>query len=193
MQPVNLTMAFAVTQLFLLVIVFFGILVLRAGERKLSVYSESPRPATRTHPVLFAGFALLTLGLLIFSEEVLFYSKPVFGDVELPGIGRTNAFLFVFALDILGASFLIRITGGSKNSPFGAVLFTLPVLSIFLREPPGRFLWYTFAVAALFLLVQVDMARRDIEENPNHRAAFSFVTLGCLALSTMVGYATRPQ
>jgi len=185
-------MAFAVTQLFLLVIVFLGILVLRAGENKLSAYSNNPRPATRTHPVLFAGFALFTLGLLIFSEDVLFYSKPVFGDIELPSISRTNAFLIVFAFDILGAAFLILITGGSKDSPFGAVLFTLPVLSIFLREPPGRFLGYTFAVAALFLLVQADTTRRVIEENPNLRTAFSFVTLGCLALTTMVGYATRP-
>jgi hypothetical protein len=185
-------MAFAVTQLFLLVIVFFGILVLRAGERKLSAYSNNPRPATRTHPVLFAGFALFTLGLLIFSEDVLFYSKPVFGDIELPGIARTNAFLVVFAFDILGAAFLIFITGGSKDSPFGAVLFTLPVLSIFLRESPGRFLGYTFAVAALFLLAQADTTRRVTDENPNLRTAFSFVTLGSLALTTMVGYATRP-
>lgn len=73
-------------------------------------------------------------------------------------------------------------------SPFSAVLFMLPALAIFLREPPERFLSYTFGAAVLFLLVQADIEWHAIKENPRHRIASSFVTLACLALSTMVGY-----
>jgi hypothetical protein len=69
----------------------------------------------------------------------------------------------------------------------------LPALAIFLREPPERFLSYTVGAAVLFLLVQADSAWHTIQENPRHQMASSFVTLACLALSTMVGYATRPQ
>src|SRR6266446_2463210 len=111
MQSLNLTAAFVVTQFFLLVIVFFGIAILRAGESRWSSLSENRRTVTRRDPFLLAGFALVTIGVLIFSEDVLFYSTPVFGGVEFPSISRSNAFLIVFSLDIVGAAALIRLTG----------------------------------------------------------------------------------
>ena len=191
MKSIVLTNAFVLTQFSLLLIVFLGIMVLRAGETNMSaLYS---RPATRRFPFLFAGFALVTIGLLIFSEDVVLSSRPVFGDIELPSISKDTAFLVVFSVDLLGAAFLILLTGGSKDSPFSAILLVLPALAIFMREPPQRFLSYTFVAAVLFLLVQADLAWRTIQENPYHRITFMFVTLSCLGLSTMVGYATRPQ
>jgi hypothetical protein len=154
----------------------------------------APRPVTKRFPFLFAAFSLVTLGLLIFSDDVLFYSRPVFGDIVFPSISRNSAFLIVFSLDILSAAALVLVTGGAKDSPFAAILFALPALAIFLREPPQRFLSYTFVAAVLFLLVQVELEMSEpIRNNPNQKIAHSFVTLACLGLTTMVGYATRPQ
>lgn len=71
------------------------------------------------------------------------------------------------------------------------MLFTLPALAIFLRETPGRFIAYTIVAAMLFLLVQKDITEDTYKENTNYRSAFAWVTLLCLALSTLVGYARR--
>lgn len=191
MTSVNLTNAFFLTQLFLLVIIYLGMVVLQRGEKRISPLSENPRP-TAILTSLLLGFALVTIGILVFTEDVVVFSRPVFGDLDFPSIGKSTAFLVVFSFDLLGAAVLILVTGGSKNSPFSAVLFMLPALAIFLREPPERFLSYTFAAAILFLLVQTDAAWRVIQENPNNKRAYAVVTLGCLAISTLVGYATRP-
>jgi hypothetical protein len=193
MQSVNLTTAFVITQFFLLIIVFSGIVLLSMGEKNLSTFSLRPRQMTRRYPFLFAGFALVTIGLLIFSEDVMSYSRPVFGDVQLPSITRNNAFLLVFSTDILGAANLIFLTGGAKDSPFSAILLTLPALAIFLREPPERLLGYAVTTALLFLCLRSDASERTRRGNPHQRIAYTLVTLGCLGLSTLVGYATRPQ
>lgn len=166
---------------------------MRAGERTFSSYSNNPRLATRNLPSLVLGFALVTLAPLAFSQDFVLLSKPAFGDVSLPALPREDAFLIVFLLDIIGAGLLMGLTGGAKDSPFSAVLFALPALSIFLRETPTRFFFYTGLAVALFLLFpRPNAAGNAVLENPKHILAFQLVTLGCLALSSLVGYATRP-
>ena len=194
MSPASLTTAFLTTQFFLLVIVYLGIVALRFGEGTFSRFSDNPRPATRNLPSLVFGFALVTLACIAFSQDFVLLSRPAFGKVEFPAFGRTDAFLIVFLLDIVGAGILVGFTGGSKDSPFSAVLFTLPALSIFLREDPIRFLFYTGLAVVLFLLLRRPGATgRAVLENPRLQLSFQVVTLGCLALSTLVGYATRPD
>lgn len=191
MTSTNLTNAFVITQFFLLVITFVGIVVLQRGENQLTRMPGTPRPASRLFYPVF-GFALLTLGVLVFTEDVLLFSKPVFGDLDFPSISKPTAFLLVFVLDLLGAAILIGVTGGSRDSPFGAILFALPALSIFLRESPTRFFGYTIGAAILFLLVQWHEEKSIFSNNPSYKSAFTWVTLLILGLSTLVGYATRP-
>ena len=194
MSPTTLTTAFLLTQFFLLLIVYCGILALRQGENTFSPFSSNPRPATRNLPSLVFGFALITLACLAFSQDFILLSKAAFGDVEFPALSRNNAFLVVFFLDIVGAGFLMGITGGAKDSPFSSVLFALPALAIFLRETPTRFFIYTALAVILFLLFpRPNTAGSAVWENPRHVLAFQVVTLGCLALSSLLGYATRPQ
>ena len=193
MSPQTLTTAFLITQFFLLVIVYLGIVALMYGERRFSPYSDNPRPATRKLPSHVLGFALITLACLAFSQDFIALSKPAFGDVVFPALARDDAFLIVFLLNIVGAALLMGMTGGSKDSPFSAVLFTLPALAIFLREDPARFFIYTGLAVILFLLLRnAGTMGRAVLENPKLQLAFQVVTLGCLALSTLVGYATRP-
>lgn len=192
MSPATLTTTLLLTQFVLLLIVYFGILALSAGERKLSVYSSALRATSRL-PSMVLGFSLLTLACLVFSRDFVLLSQPMFGDVPFPAWSREVAFFAVFALDILGAGFLVAITGGMKGSPFSAVLFALPALSIFLRETPLRFAIYTGLVALLFLSFSGSNPwSAGVLENPKHVLALRLVTLGCLALSSLVGYATRP-
>jgi len=130
---------------------------------------------------------------LVFSDDFVHLTKPAFGDIDFPTLPKHYSFPIVFTLDILGAGVLMGITGGSRDSPFSAVLFSLPALSIFLRESPTSFFTYTALTVVMFLFFSLfEHTARAILENPKHNAAFQVVTLGCLALSTLVGYATRP-
>ena len=193
MTALNLTTALLITQFILLVIVFAGVLILRAGENSLSAFSDNPRPATRHFPSYLLGFALVTLACIAFSQDFVLLSRPVFGDLEFPSLTQPDAFLVVFTLNIFGAGILMQVTGGAKDSPFSAVLFALPALAIFLREPPGRFFTYTAFAVVLFLAFQKPRGLgAAVIQNPRHQAAFNVVTLGVLALSTLVGYVTRP-
>ena len=193
MSPKTLTSAFLLTQFILLLIVYVGIIALRRGEKSYSLFSDNLRLATRNLPLIVLGFGLVTLACLAFTEGFFLLSRPVLGGLDLPSFTRGDAFLAVFVLDIAGAGFLMATTGGSKESPFAAVLFTLPALSIFLRESPTRFFIYTGLSVALLLVFQRprDSARSAVD-NPKHMFAFQFVTLGCLALMSVVGYVTRP-
>ena len=194
MTELNLTSAFFVTQLVLLLIVFAGVLVLRAGESLLSPYAhEAPRVATYYLPSFLLAFALVTIACLVFSQDFVLLSKPVFGDVELPAFSRSASFLIVFTLNIFGAGILMKATGGAMTSPFSVVLFTLPALAIFLREPPSRYFSYTgFAIVFFLAYQRRERFEASVLQNPLHRLAFNVVTLGVLALATLVGYVTRP-
>ena len=193
MSALNLTTALLITQFVLLVIVFAGILILRAGENSLSAFSDNPRPATKHFPSYLLGFALITLACVAFSQDFVLLSRPVFGDLEFPSLKQSDAFLVVFTLNIFGAGLLMHVTGGAKDSPFAAVLFALPALAIFLREPPGRYFTYTAFAVVLFLAFQKPRGLgAAVVQNPRHQAAFNVVTLGVLALSTLAGYVTRP-
>lgn len=193
MQPIPLTSAFLITQFFLLAIVYVGIVALKSGEKSYFQFSETQSLTTPTLPRLVLGFALITLLCLVFSQDFVLLSKSGFGDVKLPALRRTDAFLLVFLLDVVGAGILIGITGGAKYSPFSAILLILPVLSIFLRETPTRFFSYTGLAVLLFLLFRnPHESGRAMLENPRHMAVFQLVTLGCLAVTSLVGYATRP-
>jgi len=196
MPAINLTLAFLITQFILLAIIFSGVYVLFSG---VETQRNTENPTEVTHnplfdlPPLFGLFALATLACLVFSEAILENSQPAFGELKLSGLSTWWAFTIVFILDIIGVSFLIFVTGGSRNSPFSSVLFLIPTLAIFLREPPSKFLTYAFLSAVLFLLTQGDYLEERIRRNKNGRKAFLIASLGSLVLSIIVGYATRPQ
>ena len=102
MSPATLTTTLLLTQFVLLLIVYFGILALQAGERQLSSYAEVGRPATYILPSWVFGFSLVTLACLVISQDFVLLSQPMFGDVPFPVLPREWAFLAVFTLDIFG-------------------------------------------------------------------------------------------
>ena len=138
------------------------------------------------------GFALLSLACLIFTEEFVNLSQPIFGNIYLPSLTKEDSFLTIFLLDIIGAALLMGVSGGAKDSPFSSLLFGLPALSIFLKEPPSRFLIYTALAAFLFwvLFRPSNQYGRAIQSNTKYAFAYKFTTLASLGISTIVGYAS---
>lgn len=194
MQPLPLTSAFLIAQFLLVAIVYVGIVALKSGEKSYFQFSGAQSLATTTLPRLVLGFALITLLCLVCSRDFVLPFKSGFSDFTLPALRRTDAFLLVFLLDVVGAGILIGITGGAKYSPFSAMLLVVPLLSIILRETPTRFFSYTGLAVLLFLLFRnPHESGRAIVENPHHMVVFQLVTVGCLVVMSMVGYATRPE
>lgn len=174
----------------LLVIVLVGLLLLSSAERRPSPTNPYSSPVTALFKS-YAVFTVLTLLLLIFTDEVVGSSRPMFGEVSLPSIEQSNAFLAVFVLDVLGAGFLISATGGPRISAFSPVLFMLPTLAIFMRESPSRFILYAVLAGVCFFISQLGEQRRA-ESNSRSALTFYSVTYLCLALNILIGYVTRP-
>lgn len=184
-----LTHALELMQLVLLAIVFFGLYVLGAGERRMSLTQRRARPARRLRDA-FAWFLLLSLAILVSTHDMLPLRGMLPDNVPLPDIAQSVAFPLVFALDLLGAALLIALTGGYARSPFAPVLLLLPAFAILLRETPLRVLGYALAAAVLSALL---LRRPEIEMEPNpwHRQASTVVATGCLGLCALLGYVTR--
>lgn len=181
--------AFELMQLALLVIVFFAIYTLRAGERRLSRMYRASGPAHRLRQP-FAWFLLLSLAILVFTRDMLPLRAALLRGVPLPSIDQSLAIALVFTLDLLGAAVLVAYTGGYARSPFTPILLLLPVLAILLRQTPLRVTAYA-AGAALLIALLVRVPEVEIEVNPLQRQASVVVTWGCLALCVLLGYLMR--
>jgi hypothetical protein len=152
---------------------------------------------------------LLTIVVIVMGEDLYAQWSPVLGDVELPSIPREAAFVAVFILDIIFVTILILRTGGAKASPFTSILFLLPTLAIFLREPAGRFLAYSIGVGLIYvsmLKVSYSATGRLGNHPPSaripadgqadevtHDWATRWTNIACLALATLIGYITQPK
>ena len=190
MNTITLSTAFLITQFALLTTTFIGFQILSLGEDGMhSLHYSSKSVSSRVTRYLM-GFALSSLACLICTEEFVNLSQPIFSNIYLPSLTKEDSFLTVFLLDILGAALLMGISGGSKDSPFSSLLFGLPALSIFLKEPPSRFLIYTALAACLFwvLFSPNNKYGRAIQTNTKHALAYKFTTLASLGISTIVGY-----
>lgn len=152
--------------------------------------------------------AIVTVACMVASDEMYRAWAPILGDLAFgSGIGRSTTYLLLFSVDLSVAFWLMTLTGGSKNSPYTAILFMLPSLAIFLREPAGRFVFYA-ALAAIFYglgllaesrrLTPMDILRGDSYMGPKYSSirtdtpAHATINLGCLFIATVTGFITRP-
>ena len=192
MNTITLSSAFLITQFALLVTTFFGFWILSLGEDSMHNSHFSSKSVSLKVTRYLMGFALMSLACLIFTEDFVNLSQPIFGNIYLPSLTKEDSFLTVFLLDIIGAASLMAVSGGAKSSPFSPLLFGLPALSIFLKEPPSRFLIYTALTALLFAILFNPNNRygRAIQSNLKYSLAYKFVTLTSLGISTIVGYAS---
>lgn len=177
-------------QLALLLIVFTALYILRNGEHRLSRPFRLAGPARRLRQP-FAWFFLLSIAILVSTRGMLVSHDVQLGGVVLPSFSASLTFPAMFALDLLGAAFLVARTGGYSQSPFSPMLLIIPLLAILLRESPLNFCGYAVA-AALLMSLLARMPRAELEVNPLHGQASALVTWGCLALAALMGYVSRP-
>ncbi len=176
---VNIATAALIAQFVLLAIVFVAALVVQAGT--------SVQPLHELPWIIFA-IALITVGSLLFSDQLSTLWRPLFGNPESSGIASSSALLSTFIADIFLTLVLVGATGGSRLSPFTPLYFLLPVLAIFLRESRGRVVGYSIAVVVLFTYTLMAEAEN---EPPRSKLAYWFVAIAAFTLATVVGLITR--
>lgn len=140
-------------------------------------------------------------GGTFFSDDVFDLARALFGNFNLSGISSSTAILLMFVCNSIALSYLAFKTGGTRNSPFAPILFSLPALSIFLHESFSRVLVYLILVI-IGLSVCLNAPPTSIWHEPTFtgkrenadtrivRAYFLSVIL-CLVLTTFVAFMTR--
>ncbi len=194
----TLSGALIVIQLCLLTIAYVAIGILSR--------SLSGRISTAGSHSTLVLWLLLTIVMIVMNEDLYAQWSPILGNVALPSIPTSSAFMAVFILDLTFITVLIYRTGGAKASPFTSLLFLLPTLAIFLREPANRFLTYAFLVGSIYAimlrvgsLVSTHPSQNQAfavparDEEQVHDWATRWTNITCLALATLIGYITRPQ
>jgi hypothetical protein len=181
-----------VAQLAILVIMYIPAGILRRAEKKFYRGGGGyERISWSLLPV-----SLFTLGLLFLSDSFSPLWGELIGEDFVTGLPSSAALTVVFIVDILTLGYLIANTRGSFASPFSPVLFTLPPIAIFLREPFQWVLVYLVLIALIFSLTLGEISSRyagdDLEAAARRRSYF-WVSLLCLILTTWIGYWTRPR
>jgi hypothetical protein len=182
MHPsINVTAAALLTQFFLVII----------GSLAAAMMRENPyaAPVQGKPWAAVVLLAVLTLGPLLLSDDIVGPSRHLLGDLQVRGLPSWIALAAMFVADTLVFAWLVGKTGGTRNSHFTAVLVSLPPLAIFLREPLERLqLYLTLVVCGLLFGVRYER-REDVTVGP---LGYWFILVACLSLTTFVGYATRP-
>jgi len=160
-------------------------------EKMESRFWENPQGVGRYAWILLT-FALVTMGLLIFSDQFWAFWRPLSADVRIIAVTWSTALLWVFVSDIVCSAVLVYLTGGSYGSPFTPVYFILPAMAFFLRESPRRIVFYVFGIAIVFSL-GLNYKEGGRNRNSPPEGAYWFVSVSCLFLSALIGYLTRPH
>ncbi|MEK7397732.1 MAG: hypothetical protein AAB116_12445 [Candidatus Poribacteria bacterium] len=182
--PLNITAAVLITQFSIVVIISIGAAILKSGDRYSPISGFS-------WVILF--FALPTIGLLAFSDQLSDMWLPLFGNISFSGISWSIALLVMFIADTLLVTYMVYNTGGSEKSPFNAVLFMLPALAIFLRESGLRIVVYLVLVGISFSFNLYIYAFDSEWVDERRKPANLFVSLLTFVLITFIGYVTRPK
>lgn len=189
-SPANITAAAVVMQFCLSAIIFVGALWVIRQEKKFDRFYPD-RPNIGRYAAFLIAFSLISIGLLIFSDQFSGFWKPLSGEVSFSFVVWSRALLLVFCLNIICAAVLVQVTGGSYRSPFTAIYFILPALALFLRESPQRIVFYALTVSVLFVLGIIMRSQGpELDEN-TYMGAYGLVSVGCLMLSVVIGFITR--
>lgn len=190
-SPVNIIAAAVIIQFSLMLIFAFCAIFLR-GKRKR--FMTEPEPTTYWgFSGIVLAFSLMTIGLLVFSDEFSNVWKPLFGEFNFRGIEWSKAFFLIFTLDIVWVSIMVGMTGGSAVSALSPIYFILPALAIFLRESLSSILIYLILIIASFSWnLTFNLGDYD-EDRSSPRLAYWIVSVASVILTTCIGYLTRPR
>lgn len=196
--PLNVTAATLVIQLLLAGLLVTASLWMVGGRttpgRDFLIGSFRWALLERAPVILFVA-TIVTMGVLLDSEEFNAMWSPMLGGAGVPPISAARATAVVFFFDMLLVGYLVAISGGSANSPFLSALFMMPALAIFLRASPTVFLLLAFTALTLYVILFFVPNRSltlGTEQLDRSRSATAFVNIACLVLSMFTGYITRP-
>ncbi len=189
-QPLNVAAATLFIQVLLLIMMGITTSLIKrprsTSEDHVREAKQALFGAPKSGAILF--IALLTLGVLLDSDDFYSVWRPVFQGIDIFTMSAETAINSVFVADLVLVGYLMFVTGGSRDSPFIPVLFTVPALAIFLRVSPGAFVSFAILAAALYLILLVETLRQP----PSSMKATAFMSIACLAISMFTGYITRP-
>lgn len=181
-SPVSITAAALIMQFSIILIMAFGAAVLAFRSA-----FTSPGMAP-----LILLLAIITLGVLMFSDALSTTWAPLFGSSSFNGLKWSTSLYIVFLIDVIAVAILVMLTGGSMASAFTPIYFIIPPLAIFLRESDSRIVGYLVLVILLFTINYRGRYERGVDEESGTRWAFWLVSVLCLTLATYIGYVTRP-
>ncbi|HEY9100425.1 MAG TPA: hypothetical protein VIN38_16285 [Thiobacillus sp.] len=191
--PIHVIAATLLIQLILMIILAIGLFLFVRGERLIDVAQPFRAVSMFSLALLLLGATLASFSFILLSNDFYKVWGALFPGVTFSTIEARTALSIVFVMDLALTAILMMVTGGSKHSPFSAVLFMIPALAIFLRESAGWFIAYALISASVFLVLLNMPARNpDSDSNPFYKKAFAFISLACLALLMFIGYITRP-
>jgi hypothetical protein len=190
-QPLNVAAATLLVQLFLMALIAVASSLFESRRWPQRVSPMLGRDPIETEelkksPTLFV--ALGSFAVLLISDELYSIWSPIFQGVGINTISASKAIALVFGMDLFLVAYLMASSGGSRTSPFVAVLFTIPALAIFLRLPPAHFLSFTGLAIVIYLVMLVETFNRE----SSRQSAAAFTNIACLLLSMFTGYITRP-
>jgi hypothetical protein len=188
--PVNITAAALIAQFCLLGIMLAAALFMRFGESRSPFWREGPNSSA--YPWYIAVAALVTIGALLFTDQLSNLWKPLFGETGWVGFNWSTGIATAFTVDLLIVTLLVYESGGSSSSPFNPLYSLMLVLAIFLREPLSRIGYYLVAVITLLSLtffMENEGANRV--GGSQRRQAYWFVTVCSVILATYIGMITQ--
>lgn len=192
-QPVNIIAATILMQIFLILIMYIGVQLIKRIANHARIFNSYPI-TTLVFAWRILPFSIITIVLLLFSNDFTGLWAPLFPGLPLPTLASSDTVLLVVAANIIFVSYLIYLSGGSQASPFSSILFTLPTLSIFLRVPFKGVLFFVILVWITFSTTYIVYSKP--QEKIDHlkgyfSTAFYAISVMCLLLTTLIAYVTR--
>jgi hypothetical protein len=197
-NPINIAAAALLTQVLIVVTLTLGNWLLGGRQHKrlirLNIKDDPLRMRIISLPAIIIIATLLTIGVLLISDELVTTWRPLIGsDSFLIGLQTSTAISIMFYVDILTVSYLVLRTEGSRRSPFSPVFFILPSLAIFLRQPLTQLILYTSFVLILFTLLMFCGRLRDSEQlDASIARSYWIVSAFCFVVTTLLAIITRP-
>lgn len=185
----NIVAAALITQLAVLFIVILGAIFRPTIDDNDRIWDRTRR-FSKNGPI-FTCVALASIPSLfsiVFTDAFSVLWVPMVRDIQFRGFPWENTILAVWIFDIILLGVLIYYTGGSRTSPFTSLFFVFPTIALFLHEAGWRLFLYSILVVFLFTF-NIIIPR---EEDPPSIMSFWLVTVVSFALTTGMGYSTRP-
>lgn len=195
-RPINIVAAALVTQILIIMTWSLGTWLLggRSYRRiiRLTIKHDPLKIYVMRFPTVIIATTILSLGILVSSDEFVNAWKPLLGKLTFStGLATVNATSVMFYIDIFVVAYFVWKTEGTRKSPFGPLLFMLPTLAIFLRQPLPQIFTYMVLVLLFFTVLMFCRPLSDsLELDRAIAQSFWAVSFLCFVLTSFLAVLT---